>query len=210
MKTSPSKATAPASKKITLERFLPWLLIIAGTIALICSFVITLEKIHLLQDANYKPPCNLNPVISCSSVMASKQAATFGFPNPFLGLAAFAVLITLGVVLLSGSKLKRWLWWGLEAGTLFGVGFVHWLFFESVYRIQSLCPYCIVVWALTITTFWYVTLYNLQLSFDRLPPRAQTVAAFARRHHLDILAIWLLTIAALILKHFWYYYGRAF
>ena len=29
--------------------------------------------------------------------------------------------------------------------------FVHWLIFQSLYRIGALCPYCMVVWAVTIS-----------------------------------------------------------
>lgn len=198
------------TKKLTLEKFLPWLLIVGGTIGLICSFVITYDKMRLLENPQFQPNCNLNPIISCGSVMQSKQGAAFGFPNPWIGLAAFAVLITVGVALLAGAKFKRWFWLGLEAGTILGLAFVHWLFYQSVYSIQSLCPYCMAVWVVTITTFWYVTLYNIQKGHIPLRGWAATAAAFARRHHLDILVLWLLIIAGLILKHFWYYYGRNF
>lgn len=204
----PKKAVeASTSKKWTLEKFLPWLLLVVGIIGLICSFVIMYEKLELLQNASYRPSCDLNPVISCGSVMASDQSNAFGFPNPIIGLAAYPVLITLGVLLLSGVKLKRWIWGGLLAGTIFGIGFVHWLFFQSVYHINALCPYCMVVWAVTITTFWYVLLYNLQLSYTKFSSGGQRVAAFMRRHHLDILIVWFLVIIGLILHHFWYYYG---
>jgi len=216
MNTSPknsstpnSKATTKRSKRTwTLEKFLPWLLVIGGLIGLVCSFIILYEKMQLLQNPHYVPSCNLNPVISCGSVMSSKQSHAFGFSNPIAGLAAFPVLITLGVVTLTGSKLRRWLWLGVEAGAIFGVIFVHWLFFQSVYRIHALCPYCMAVWVVTLTTFWYVSLYNLGLSYDRLSTRGQKIAAQLRRHHLDILVLWLLIIAGLILKHFWYYYGK--
>lgn len=201
----PSK-TVPA-KKWTLEKIMPWLLLIGGTIGLICSFIIMFEKIHLLQNPSYQPSCDLNPIVSCGSVMASKQSNAFGFPNPIIGLVAFPVLMALGVVLLTGVKLKRWLWYGIGAGTIFGIGFVHWLFVQSVYHINALCPYCMVVWVTTITLFWYVMLYNLQLSFDRLSSGWQRVAAWLRRHHLDILVLWLLTIGGFILHHFWYYFG---
>jgi len=137
--------------------------------------------------------------------MQSKQAHIFGFPNPFIGLMAFPVIIASGMALLADAKLQRWYWRGLQAGTIFGVGFVHWLFFESVYRIHALCPYCMVVWAVTIITFWYVTLYNLETGTISMPIRLKLAL---RRHHLDILVLWLLLIASLILKHFWYYYGK--
>ncbi|MGF7228402.1 MAG: vitamin K epoxide reductase family protein [Candidatus Saccharibacteria bacterium] len=200
--------SAIAKKSGTLERFLPWLLVVGGTIGLICAFIITYEKLQLLQNPHYVPSCNLNPIISCGSVMVSNQSHLFGFPNPIIGLMAFPVLITTGVLLFSGVKLKKWYWMGLEIGSFLAVIFVHWLFYQSVYTIHSLCPYCMVVWIVTISTFWYTSLYNLRLRFNHLPDRMQTIAAFLQRHHLDILILWLLIIAGFILKHFWYYYGH--
>lgn len=191
-------------KNVTLEKALPWLLVIGGAIGLIASFIIMYEKFNLLQNPHYVPSCNLNPVISCGSVMASKQSNAFGFSNPFIGLMAFPVLITTGVVMLMGAKLKRWYMLGLQIGTIFGIGFIHWLFFQSVYRINSLCPYCMMVWVVTITTFWYVLLYNMRAKYIKVPA---SVLNFVNKHHLDILVLWLLIIAALILKHFWYFYG---
>ena len=191
-----------------LQRFLPWLLIIGGLVGLVCSFVIMYEKLALLQNPHYTPSCNLNPIISCGSVMESAQSHVFGFPNPIIGLMAFPVLVTTGFVMLSGAVLKRWYFIGLQIGTLFGLGFVHWLFYQSVYSINALCPYCMIVWVITISTCWYVALYNLGLWYTSLSPQLQRITAFVRRHHLDILLLWLLVIAAFILKHFWYYYSR--
>jgi uncharacterized membrane protein len=170
--------------RTTLERSLPWLLIVCGSIGLIAAFIITIEKIHLLQDPQFIPSCDLNPVISCGSVMASDQSNAFGFPNPLLGLIGFPVVITTGVLLLMGAQLKRWYMLGLQAGTVFGLFFVHWLFFQSTYRIGALCPYCIAVWVVTITAFWYVLLYNLRHKILGLPARLQPVSGFLQRHHL--------------------------
>lgn len=195
-----------------LERFLPYVLIVAGVIGLLASFIIMNDKIRLLENPDFHPACSINPVISCGTVMQSAQSNAFGFTNPFIGLAAFPVLIFAGVLLLSGVALKRWHWLGLNLGALFGVGFVHWLFYQSVYRIHALCPYCMAVWAATIATFWYVTLYNLR-SGNLRPPAAlsklRVPGRFLLRHHLDVLLLWYVAIAALILHHFWYYFGRS-
>lgn len=193
----------------TLKQTLPYILIIGGAIGYACAFIIMFDKVQLANNPHYTPSCNLNPIISCGSVMKSKQATAFGFPNPFLGLGGFPILLTVGAAMLAGAKFKRWFWLAVNAGTLFALGFVHWLFFESVYRIHALCPWCMVVWTVSITTFWYVTLYNIDNKNIRLPKgRAQRTYGFVRRHHLDILVLWFLIIAGLILKHFWYYYGR--
>jgi uncharacterized membrane protein len=194
-------------KKITLEKSISWILIIAGVIGLLMSGIIMWEKMNLLQNPSYIPSCNLNPVLGCGPVTKSKQASAFGIPNPFIGLSAFAIVVTSGVVILAGAKLKRWYWLGLELGAIFGIGFTHWLFFESVYRIHSLCIYCMVVWVVTITIFLYVTLFNLRKKYIKTPPSLLKVESFVQSHHIDILVLWLLIIAGLILKHFWYYYG---
>lgn len=190
------------------SRALPIILIIFGLIGLIMSFVLVYEEMKLAANPAYVPSCNLNPIISCGSVMKSEQSHIFGFSNPIIGLAAFPVLVTSGVVLLSGVKLKRWYWLGLEGGAILGLLMIHWLFFETVYRIHALCPYCIGAWIATITSFWYITLYNLNSDNIKVPGKLKTLANFLSRHHLDILILWFLIIAGLILKHFWYYYGR--
>lgn len=187
------------------------MLIAAGAIGYICAFIIMFDKLKILDNPQYIPSCNLDPIISCGNIMQSNQANAFGFPNPFIGLGGFPVLIVVGLAMLAGATFKRWFWLTVNAGLLFAAGFVHWLFFESVYRIQALCPWCVIVWIVSITSFWYVTLYNIDNSNIRLPKgRSRNIYAFVRRHHLDILIVWFLIIAALILQHFWYYYGRNF
>lgn len=170
-----------AMQKTRLDRWLPYLLIFAGVVGVIAAFVITQDKFQLAANPNFKPSCSLNPVVSCGSVMKSMQSHVFGFSNTYAGLIGFPVLITTGVVMLGGAVLRRWYYLGLNAGMLFGVGFVHYLFFQSVYRIHALCPYCMAVWVVTITTFWYVTLYNIQHGHLKLPPRLQPIGYFMRR-----------------------------
>jgi uncharacterized membrane protein len=200
--------TAPTSQPKSLQKVLPVILIIASSIGFICAFVLTVDKMQLLANPNFKPNCDLNPIISCGGVMNSKQSDVFGFSNPFLGIAAFPVLATVGVAMLAGATFKRWFWIGLQIGTLLGVAFIHWLFFQSVYRIGSLCPYCIVTWIVTITSFWYLLLYNIEQGNIAVRGKLKTLTSFARRHHMDILVAWFVIVTALILKHFWYYYGQ--
>ena len=82
--------------------------------------------------------------------MITPQASAFGFPNPLIGIVAFTVVVVTGVLAVAKVRLPRWYWAGLAVGTLLGVVFVHWLIFQSLYRIGALCPYCMVVWAVTI------------------------------------------------------------
>lgn len=192
----------------TLKHTLPFILTIGGIIGLFASMVLLLEKFELVQNPSYQPSCNINPLISCSSIMGSSQAAVLGAPNSLFGIIAFAVVTTVGISLLAGATYKKWFWIGLQVGTLLGAGFVHWLIFQSLYWIGALCPYCMVVWSVTIPIFWYVTLYNLREKHIVLPRQFSKLAIKAQRHHGNILLAWYLSVAFLILHRFWYYWSN--
>ncbi len=197
--------SAPPSAVAPPGRGLSWLLLIGGAIGFLASTALMLEKLATLNDPAYVPTCSINPVVACGSVMDSPQAAVFGLPNPLIGIAAFAVVITTGVVLLTGYRPPRWFWLGLQLGTTFGVGFVHWLIYQSLYDIAALCPYCMVVWAVTIPIFWYTTLHTLQRGHLPLPGGRAVIATLARFHSL-VLTLWYLAIVGLILQAFWNYW----
>lgn len=188
-----------------LQKYFPWLLSIGGFIGLIASIVLMIEKVEVLNNPDYIPSCNFNPVLACGSVIDTAQASAFGFPNPIIGILGFASVIVVGVSLLAGMKITQsWYWRALWTGTALGAGFIHWLFFQSVYRINALCPYCMVVWAVTIPIFWYTTLWLLRGGYISLPKKMN---AFMQHNHLGILVAWYLIIIGLILNHFWYFFG---
>lgn len=174
------------------NRAVAWLMVGGGGLGLAAALVLTVEKILLLKDPSHRPSCSINPVLSCGSVMSKPQAEAFGFPNPLIGIVGFTVVVTLGVVLLAGAALPRWVWVGLGVGATAGVVFVHWLIFQSLYRIGALCPYCMVVWVVTIPLFWYLVPH-------RLFPRVARV-------HGVVLTVWGLAIVGLILERFWSYW----
>ncbi len=199
----------PPKKELTLDRTWPYILTIGGLIGFVAAFVLTIEKIELLKNPNYVPTCNISPLISCGSVMKTHQAAIFGFPNSLIGITGFAVVAAIGVMLLAGAsygKIQRWFWLGLQAGTIFGIGFVTWLQYQSIFTIKALCPYCMVVWTVMIPIFLYTTLYNLRTGVIKTPNSLKKVVAFAQRHHGDILVFWYVVIIGIILNHFWYYW----
>ena len=181
-----------------LDRTTAWILIAGGILGLIAAFELTVEKVRVLADPTYVPACDLNPVLSCGSVIITPQAEVFGFPNPVLGLTGFAVVITLGVLLAGGVAMPRWVWLGLNAGALLGFGFVQWLVWQSLYSIGSLCPWCMVVWTVTAPIFVWVTSANL-LS-GRLPTPASWSSAVSALVGLRglILAAWFVVVLGLI------------
>lgn len=202
-------ANAPVDPaQVPFERSLPWLLLLGGLVGLTAAFVLTVEKIALILDPTYIPSCSFNPVLSCGSVMATPQASAFGFPNSLLGIAGFAVVTTSGATLLAGARLHRWYWFGLLAGATAGVVFVHWLIIQSLYRIGALCPYCMVVWAITIPIFWYVTLHTLGRSYPTAPTRWRPALDALTRYHTVGLTLWFVIILILIAHRFWPYWSQ--
>lgn len=189
------------------RRSLGWLYVVAGAIGFLAAFTLLVEKIELLEDPTYVPSCSINPILSCGSVMRTDQAAAFGFPNPIIGVAGFAIVTTVGMAVLAGAAFHRWFWWGLQAGVTFGVVFIHWLIFQSLYRIDALCPYCMVVWVVTIPLFWYTTLHNLQHRGPGQAYRPGAIVGTLTEFHGVMLTVWYLAITALVAQRFWDYWS---
>ncbi|MCA9348211.1 vitamin K epoxide reductase family protein [Candidatus Saccharibacteria bacterium] len=193
--------------KRTLPEVIGVLLVVLGMVGFIASSDIAIEKFALMQDSNYKLSCDLSPLLSCGSVMITPQASAFGFPNPFIGIAGFAIVVTVGMALLAGAQFKRWFWLGLQAGTIFGVCFVTWLQYQSIFNIGALCPWCMVVWSVTIPIFLYTTLYNVRAKNIETSGGWSSVATFAQKNHANVLVFWYLAIFLTILIKFWYYWS---
>jgi uncharacterized membrane protein len=173
-----------------------WILL-AGLGGLTAALTLTIEKIELLINPNYVPSCSINPVLSCGSVMQTPQASAFGFPNPLIGIVAFSVVVVTGVLALANVELPRWYWIGLATGTALGVVFIHWLIFESLYRIGALCPYCMVVWAVTVTMFVVVA----SIAWQPLPSNA--AARVLHTWRWSIVALWFTAVILMILVRGW-------
>ena len=138
-----------------------WILVVGGIIGIFASIELIIQKIAVLSDPDFVPNCDINPILSCGSVISTEQASLFGFPNPVLGVIGFTVVIMFGALLFTGVELPRLMWLGLNFGALAGMVFVIWLVSQSLYVIGALCPWCMVVWAVTIPIFWQVTTDNL-------------------------------------------------
>jgi uncharacterized membrane protein len=189
------------------ERGLGWLSLVSGVIGAAAAVVLVIEKIALLGDSDYVPSCSLNPILNCGSVMVTDQAEVFGFPNPIIGVAAFPVVAATGAALLAGAKLARWYWLGLQAGVTFGIVFVAWLIFQSLYRIGALCPYCMIVWAVVFATFWYVTVRNLTNGvFGGRLATGRLARGLVGWHALG-LTLMVLMVLTLITEQFWFYWS---
>ncbi|WP_431960593.1 vitamin K epoxide reductase family protein [Actinacidiphila sp. bgisy160] len=185
-------------------RAFTWLLVVCGALGLLASWVITIDKFKLLEDPNFVPGCSLNPIISCGNIMKSEQAHAFGFPNPMIGMVAYPVVIALAMGMFAGARYRRWFWLGLQAGTLFGVCFVTWLQYQSLYSIGSLCLWCSLAWVVTIALFWYTLVHNLKHEIIPAPARVRDLVL---EFHWVVPVLWYGAIAVAILTRWWTYWS---
>lgn len=190
-------------RKFTWQQVLPYTFVVFGIIGLLASLMLTYDKIQTLSNPNYIPSCSINPVLSCGSVMTTPQAELLGMPNTIFGIIGFGALILTGVILLAGVQLKRWMWLSILAVATLGVIFMHYLFIQSVWVIGAICPWCFLVWMITIPIFWGVTVYNIRAGNIKLPG---LVIKFIDKHNGDILGMWYLAILVILLVKFWYYW----
>ncbi|MCT1776841.1 vitamin K epoxide reductase family protein [Brachybacterium sp. p3-SID957] len=208
-----SKADSPAARpprETRKSRGLGMLFTVTGAIGLVMAVVLLVEKIALIEDPSYVPSCSLNPVLSCGSVMDTPQASAFGIPNPILGIAGFAAVLSLGFAFLAGARVARWMSALIQAGVTFAVLFVQWLIGQSLYEIGALCPYCMVVWAVTIPLFWFTTIHHLRALADSSTSASRRALRLVIEFRVPVLVAWYLVILALIAVRFWDYWSTLF
>ena len=179
-------------------------MLISSCLSLIASFVLSVDAVALAANPNADLSCDINTVISCGTVGSSWQSHVFGFPNAFLGLAAEPVVITLAVASLGGVRFPRWFMFAAQVVYTLGLIFAYWLFYQSMFHIGALCPWCLLVTVSTTLVFSTLTHVNIRDANLFLPRRIQSALATAVRANLDLMvvAIWMLTlILAILVKY---------
>jgi uncharacterized membrane protein len=173
------------------------LLVVLGGIGFAASFALAWEKYLAFVDPERTASCSINLFVTCSAAMDSWQGALLGFPNPYLGVAAFPVVITTGVMLLLGTRLPRWYWMSLLAGTVLGQALIFFLMYTSFHVIVALCPYCMVVWTIMWPLLWYQIVRGVR-SGD-LPVSAGLRDAVVGNHAIILIIGYIAAVAWLML-----------
>ena len=153
-------------------------MIIAGVVGWISAFALTLDKFALLEDPNAVLNCNISPLVQCGANLNSPEGAVFfGVPNPLWGLGGFVAPIAVGVAVLAGARFARWFWIAFNVGVAGALAFVVWLIAQSIFKLGTLCPWCMAVWSVTIPLFLAVTLYSLKSGIIPVGDRGRRIAS---------------------------------
>ena len=154
-------------------------MLVSSALSLIASLVLSIDAMKLAAAPSDKLSCNINAVLSCGTVAKSWQSQLLGFPNAFLGLMTEPVVITVAIAGLGLVAFPRWFM--RAAHLVYGLGliFALWLLSQSLFFINALCPWCLLVTLSTITVFSTISrVVLLENSWNFAPERQEKIVAF--------------------------------
>jgi uncharacterized membrane protein len=154
-------------------------LVVAGLAGLLAAYSLSVEKVVAIVQPGSKLGCDFSIFVQCSANLGSAQGSVLGFPNPLLGLGGFAVALVIGIAILAGARFARWYWLAFNVGVFLALALVIFLIGTSIYALHTLCPWCSLVWTVTIPMFWLVTLYSFTTGVFRVSPAATRLFAGA-------------------------------
>jgi uncharacterized membrane protein len=148
--------------KVKDNRWIFTSMLVGAIASLIAAFVLSVEAIQLAKDPNAALSCSINIVVNCATVAKTWQANLLGFPNSFFGMVSEPVVITVAIAGLAGVVFPKRFMFAAQLFYTAGLAFALWLFYESYFVIQALCPWCLLVTATTIFVWFAMTRYNIR------------------------------------------------
>lgn len=156
-------AASPAPPTVTPPRGLAVFWIVAAVLGGAVSFLLYLEYIGQLSGGTPLVSCDVSPLVTCGPNLLSPGGNLLGFTNSLIGITLF---FGPGYAAVSSyaapGGLRAWFWRTYTLGTAAAFGLVHFFAWRSVFEYGSLCPWCMIVWLVTIPLFWFTLGWSLQ------------------------------------------------
>lgn len=149
-------------KKLARSQWWYLVITLASAVGLIASFLQLLEKINLLKHPGAYLYCNLNSVFNCSNILNAHQSSVFGFPNSILCIIFFSILISAGLVGLTGSQIHKYLRYFFQFLAVFFAGFGFWYLWQSIFNVGAICIFCLFCYGgvLALNASWFRLNYH--------------------------------------------------
>jgi uncharacterized membrane protein len=175
------------SETTTIERLRAYrktyiAMLVSSFLSLVAALVLAIDAVKLAAQPAGQLSCDINAVLSCGKVAKAWQSQLLGFPNSFIGLMTEPVVITVAIAGLGLVTFPRWFM--RAAHIVYGAGliFALWLLSQSLFVINSLCPWCLLVTGSTITVFSTITrVVLLENSWNFAPERQEKIVSFLER-----------------------------
>ncbi|MDO4253402.1 MAG: vitamin K epoxide reductase family protein [Rothia sp. (in: high G+C Gram-positive bacteria)] len=163
----------------SLDRSFALLSLLTGIIALVSTSMLVYERLQIYMDASHVSVCDVNALLNCGTVMRTPYAEVFGFPNPFIGLVGYSIVITIAAALLAGARFRPWFWWSMALGHLLAFAFILYLWYNTTFEINALCLFCMIVWVMQIILFVKVVARNIAVFGPANPALVQPIAGWS-------------------------------
>lgn len=146
--------------------------ITAALLGWVVSFLLYLEYIGQLTNATPIISCSISPIVTCGPNLLSPAGNLLGFTNSVIGMVMFLGPVYAGVgALAAPGGFRRWYWRVYGVFLLAGFLLVHLFAYRSIFEFGSLCPWCMVVWLVTIPLFWVTLGWSLEAGVWGPPSR---------------------------------------
>ncbi|WP_300766285.1 vitamin K epoxide reductase family protein [uncultured Bifidobacterium sp.] len=178
------------------------IMLLSSIAALIVSFVLSAETLQIARHPQELLGCDVNKVLSCSTVAESWQAELIHFgglsyPNAFFGIAAESVFITIAVLGITRIAVPRWFAICTWLGGLAALAYSYWLFSQSMFVINALCPWCLGL--MFATTIQFMVLSHATVTVQGIPMSSGLRSYYRLRYDLMVDVVWILALITLIL-----------
>lgn len=137
--------------------------IVAGAAGWTVSFLLYLEYIGQLTGGEPLISCTFSAIVTCGPNLLSPGGNLLGFSNSIIGMVLFTGPVFAGASALAASGgLRAWFWRVYSAFVAGAFLFVHFLAYRSIFEYGSLCPWCMVIWLVTIPLLFTVAGWSLR------------------------------------------------
>lgn len=188
-------------KKIRDNRWIFATMLFGAICSLIAAFVLSFEAFNLARNPDAILSCSINTIINCATVAKNPLNELFGFPNSFIGLMSEPVVITVAIAGLAGIRFPRLFMFTAQVFYTLGLAFALFLAYASIFIIQALCPWCLLVTLTTIMVWFSITRYNIRENNLFLPKKLKKLAHLWIERDYDkfTMAILIFVIVAIII-----------
>lgn len=155
--SAPARHDAFGSRRpllVSPSRALAVFWVVAGAVGWVVSFLLYLEYVGQLTDAEPIVSCTFSVVVSCGPNLLSPGGNLLGFSNSIIGITLFLGPVFAGIGVLAGGAFRRWYWRVFLTAVTAAFVLVHVFAWRSVFEYGVLCPWCMVVWLAVIPLFW--------------------------------------------------------
>lgn len=163
-------------KKLRDNRWIFISMLLGAIGSLVAAFVLSVEAFHLARNPDAILSCSVNLIVNCATVAKHPTNELFGFPNSFIGLMSEPVVISVAIAGLAGVRFPRLFMFTAQIFYTLGFIFALTLLYISMFIIQALCPWCLLVTLTTILVWFAITRYNIRENNLFLPENASKLA----------------------------------